>query len=219
MPRFLQDLSNSLALKLLVATTNQGKATEIESALVEMFEEIVSLSDFHSITPPVEIGRTFPDNARLKASYYRETTGLPALADDSGLMVEALGGSPGVKTARFAPSTKEGIAKILSGLNHLTTPDELQQRRACFECALCLDAGEYKIEAKGKVEGLILFAPAGGNGFGYDPIFYYPPLGKTFAQMTLAEKTCVSHRSQALTILKGKLHSHFAEKRTAITER
>ena len=206
-------------MKLLVATTNQGKATEIESALAKMFEEIISLSDLYSIKPPAEIGATFPDNALLKASYYRETTGLPALADDSGLMVEALGGSPGVKTARFAPSTKEGIAKILSDLKHLVTPDELQQRRACFECALCLDAGEYKIEAKGKVEGLIPFAPAGRNGFGYDPIFYYPPLGKTFAQMTLAEKTAVSHRSQALNTLKEKLQSHFMEKNIEITGR
>ena len=203
-------------MKLLVATTNQGKASEIESVLAEMFEEIVSLSDLYYIRPPAEVGATFLDNARLKASYYRETTGFSALADDSGLMVEALGGSPGVKTARFAPSTKEGISKILSGLKHLATPNKPQRRRAYFECALCLDIGEYKIEAKGKVEGLIPFTPAGNNGFGYDPIFYYPPLGKTFAQMTLAEKASVSHRSQALTILKGKMESHFAEKRTAI---
>ncbi len=206
-------------MKLLVATTNQGKASEIESVLFGMFEEIVSLSDLYSVRPPAEIGTTFLDNARLKASYYRETTGFASLADDSGLMVKALGGSPGVKTARFAPSAEEGISKILSELKHLATPNELQFRRAYFECALCLDAEEYKIEAKGKVEGLIPFTPAGVNGFGYDPIFYYPPLGKTFAQMTLAEKNSVSHRSQALTILKRKLELHFAKKRITINGR
>jgi len=218
-PRFLQDLSDNCLLKLLVATTNQGKASEIESVLFGMFEEIVSLSDLYSVRPPAEIGTTFQDNARLKAAYYREKTGFAALADDSGLMVEALGGSPGVKTARFAPSAEEGISKILSRLKHLAIPNKLQSRHAYFECALCLDAGDYKIEAKGKVEGLIPLNPAGKNGFGYDPIFYYPPLEKTFAQMTLAEKTSVSHRSQALTILKGKLESHFAKKRTTINRR
>ncbi len=192
---------NQPAKQLLLATRNQGKAREIQQVFHDL--HFLSLSDLSDIPDVEENGETFAANARLKALYYREVTGLPCLADDSGLEVYALGGAPGVKSARFAASDPLRITRLLEQMRPFQDP---ARRRARFVCALCLCLGpDHMIEVEGDVAGWIAYAPAGQHGFGYDPIFYYPPLQKTFAEMSPEEKNQVSHRSRALETLRERL--------------
>lgn len=188
--------------QVLLGTRNPGKLREIQGALRDLGLVFVSLADFPDVKDIEETGSTFAENARLKAQHYREATGLASLADDSGLLVDALGGLPGVKSARFAPTDPERIRKILE----LMCPfPHLEQRTAHFVCALCLATSDGLIEVEGRVSGLLALEPSGSNGFGYDPIFYYPPEGKTFAGMSAEEKNRVSHRSAALALLRKRL--------------
>jgi len=192
---------NQPATPLLLATRNQGKAREIQQVFSDL--RFVSLSDLSGIPDADETGETFAANARLKSVYYREATGLPCLADDSGLEVFALGGAPGVKSARYAATDPLRITKLLEQLRPFQDPE---RRRARFVCALCLCLGpDQLIEVEGDVAGWIAHIPAGEHGFGYDPIFYYPPLNKTFAEMSPEEKNKVSHRSRALETLRERL--------------
>jgi len=192
---------NQPATPLLLATRNQGKAREIQQVFSDL--RFVSLSDLSGIPDADETGETFAANARLKSVYYREATGLPCLADDSGLEVFALGGAPGVKSARYAATDPLRITKLLEQLRPFQDPE---RRRARFVCALCLCLGrDQLIEVEGDVAGWIAHTPAGEHGFGYDPIFYYPPLNKTFAEMSPEEKNKVSHRSRALETLRERL--------------
>jgi XTP/dITP diphosphohydrolase len=183
-------------LTIVLATTNTGKTDEIRKLLHGLPVTIKNLNDFGPIPPIVEDGATFDENAYKKASLTARYLGLPALADDSGLCVDALGGAPGVLSARYGgdqATDEDRNQKLLTALG------DSQNRNARFQCVLSLavPTGEALTYEAG-CEGFITRAPAGDRGFGYDPIFYYPPLNKTFAQMTLTEKNSLSHRAKAL---------------------
>ncbi|WP_404364192.1 RdgB/HAM1 family non-canonical purine NTP pyrophosphatase [Corallococcus coralloides] len=190
--------------KLLFATGNAGKLRELR-ALVGDAVEVVSLKDLPPVPEPVEDGATFEENAVKKAREYSEATGLPALADDSGLCVDALDGRPGVLSARYAPgSDKDRYEKLLADLADV--PEE--KRTASFRCALALVTGrgdEARVEV-GRCEGLILRAPKGTNGFGYDPVFQVEGEGgRSMAELAPEEKSRVSHRARAFQLMRRHL--------------
>ena len=181
---------------LVLATRNEGKVRELRELLKDFPIEIRSLNDFGPIPEVVEDGKTFDDNAYKKAAFTAKVLGLPAMADDSGLSVEALGGAPGVYSARYAgekASDADNIAKLLQEMKGK------KDRRAAFECVISIAVPSGPaLTYEGRCEGEITLEPAGSDGFGYDPVFYYPPFGKTFAQCTMAEKNSVSHRGTAM---------------------
>lgn len=189
-------------MRILVATKNRGKLRELNDVLAGMDVELCDLSAVGDLPDVEEDGATFADNARKKALHYHSLTGLATIADDSGLEVAALGGRPGVFSARYAPTDEMRIAKLLKEIEESGMEEA---REARFLCALCLvtSAGEL-VEVEGEVNGLIAHTPAGSGGFGYDPIFFYPPLNRTFAELAAEEKNQVSHRAAALSKL-GKL--------------
>jgi XTP/dITP diphosphohydrolase len=191
---------------LVLATGNPGKVREITAALGKLPIEVVPLDRLGAIAPPEETGATFAANARDKALYYSAATGHWCLAEDSGLAVDALDGAPGVHSARYAadrcpPGADRGAvdrannAKLLEALAGVATP----QRTARFVCHLAL-AGEGKVvvETFDTVGGLIAEAPRGSGGFGYDPLFLIPSLGKTTAQLSAEQKNSLSHRGKAV---------------------
>jgi XTP/dITP diphosphohydrolase len=176
--------------------------------LRELQIQLVTLSDVGPLPEVVEDGETFAQNARKKAVHYFRLTGIPAIADDSGLSVDALSGKPGVHSARFAPTDKERIEKLLKMLSESDPPPASGGRRAKFVCAVCAVLAEDKvIEVAGEVVGEITLKPRGHWGFGYDPVFLYPPMGRTFAELSAREKNRVSHRAVALEKLKERLRS------------
>jgi len=184
-------------MKVLLATTNQGKVRELEEMLNEKNIQILSLRDFPEFPDIEENGSTFAQNALIKARAAASYTGLLTLADDSGLEVDALGGRPGVFSARYAGEPKDderNIQKLLADLKDV--PDQL--RRGRFRCALALVGPDGREElTEGSVEGVILRNKKGSGGFGYDPVFYLPHLAKTMAELSLEEKNQLSHRAQA----------------------
>jgi len=188
--------------RLVLATTNAGKLREMRAVLAGSAIALLDLGDFPAAPEPEETGVTFEDNARLKALHYASLTNLPTVAEDSGLEIDALGGDPGVRSARFlgAEATYEArFAAILERMAAL--PD--RPRTARFVCALAVAVGPAILfEARGTVEGEIAPAPAGRGGFGYDPIFHYPPYGSTLAEVGLADKLAVAHRGQAFRELR-----------------
>jgi len=197
---------------ILVATTNPGKVRELR-AMLDVDIHWKDLSDFPGLAEVEEDGATFAENARKKATEYARTTGLWTLADDSGLVVDALGGAPGVKSARFCGDIPPGAdRKLIDRRNILKLVEMLagvapEKRTARFVCFLCLASpDEVLLETQGKVEGRIVDEPAGTNGFGYDPIFLLPQLGKTVAQLPDAEKNAISHRGNAIAQLKPLLN-------------
>lgn len=181
---------------IVLASRNKGKTREIQNILKDYPVIIKNLDDFGPIPEVVEDGETFDDNAYKKSSFTARVLGLPALADDSGLIVEALNGEPGVISARYAGESatdQENLEKVLALLK------DKDNRKASFKCVLSLAiptgaALTYEAECQGE----ILLKPQGSNGFGYDPVFYYPEFDKTFAQLTIEEKANVSHRGKAL---------------------
>jgi XTP/dITP diphosphohydrolase len=182
-------------VKLLLATTNPGKLREIRGILAEAPVELVSLEQYPGIEEPEETGATFEANARLKALYYAAKTGLPAVADDSGLVIDALDGAPGVHSARWHgdhyPTKFAVIHRELAARGLATSPARFVAHIAVA------DGGRILFEATGVVEGEIASAPRGTHGFGYDPIFFYPPYGCTLAEVEGAKKAAVSHRGKA----------------------
>ena len=190
-------------IPLVIASGNPGKITEIQELLAGFPIEIKSLNDFGPIPQVQEDGETFDENAYKKASFTAKILGIPALADDSGLVVEALGGAPGVLSARYAgenATDEQRVAKLLNEMKGQA------HRNAAFECVLSIAVPSGPaLTYEARCEGLIAQKPAGQNGFGYDPIFFYPPLNKTFGQMTIAEKSQVSHRGKALNELKQEV--------------
>lgn len=185
---------------LVLATRNQGKSREIRKFLEGFPVEIRDLNDFGPIPEVIEDGATFEENAYKKASLTAKMLGFPALADDSGLEVEALDGDPGVHSARYAgpgATDAENNAKLLNKLSGKTN----RSARFCCVLSLAVPTGPA-LTYEATCEGKILEAPRGDNGFGYDPLFFYPPLGKTFGEMSLEEKSEVSHRGRALLELK-----------------
>jgi len=182
--------------KIVIATRNKGKINEIQDLLKGFPVEIKNLDDFGTIPVVEEDGDTFDDNAYKKSSFTSKILGLPVLADDSGLIVDALGGLPGVYSARYAgenATDKENCAKLLKKM------EGKKNRKAAFECVISIAVPTgAALTYEERCEGLITDKPAGSNGFGYDPVFMFPPLNKTFAQLTKEEKNRVSHRGKAM---------------------
>lgn len=182
-------------MRVLLATTNRGKILELKRILGGQGIEVEGL-DATATTEEIETGSTFAENALLKARHYYSHSGLATIADDSGLEVEALGGGPGIRSARYGGAggtDRERTARLLAELKDVPPGN----RAARFVCAAAIvwEGGERVFMEEAR--GILLSEPRGRNGFGYDPIFYYPPLGKTFAELTPAEKSGVSHRGRA----------------------
>ena len=195
---------------LLVATTNKGKLREIQSALEGVTMDGVALHvqllpEDAGIPAPEETGSTFAENARLKAIYYARATGMLTVAEDSGLEIDALDGAPGVLSARYPGATYgERFTRLFAEMAArgagVGTPE---QRGARFVAALALAReDDVLFETEGTIEGRIADAPSGAGGFGYDPIFFYPPYGRTLADVSDAEKLRVSHRGAAFRELR-----------------
>ncbi|HWP57190.1 MAG TPA: XTP/dITP diphosphatase [Candidatus Acidoferrales bacterium] len=194
-------------MELLVGTTNPGKRREIENYLAGLNVHILSPAECAAGIEIVEDGKTYEENALKKARALAKLSRKLVLADDSGLEVEALAGAPGVHSARYAgepPSDERNNEKLLKALAGVPR----ERRQARFVCVLALCAPpphEREWLIRGECAGMIEFAPRGRQGFGYDPLFYYPPLGKTFAELELSTKSQVSHRGQALRKLRALL--------------
>jgi XTP/dITP diphosphohydrolase len=187
---------------LVIATRNKGKTAEIQDLLKDFPVDIKNLDDFGPIPPLEEDGKTFDENAYKKASFAAKILGLPALADDSGLLVEALDGAPGIYSARYAGENATDEQRYLKLLEEMR---EKSNRKAAFECVISIAVPTGPaLTYEARCQGLITQSPAGSNGFGYDPIFFYPPLNKTFAELTRKEKSRVSHRGKALAELKDE---------------
>ena len=190
-------------MDLLVATTNEGKLREIEAILDGIPYRLRTLKEFPGIEEPEETGETFEANARLKAVYYAAATGMLTAADDSGLEIDALGGAPGVHSARWHGTNYDDKFKKI---RELLAMQGLETSPARFVCCVALaDGGRILHETRGTVEGRIADTVAGTNGFGYDPIFFYPPLGLTLAQLDRDQKSAVSHRGKAFAALRSYL--------------
>ncbi len=191
------------AQTLLVATTNAGKLREIAGILDGLPLTLLTLRDRPGIPEPEETGHTFAENARLKALYYAGATGLPSVADDSGLEIDALDNAPGVHSARWHGSDYAVKFRKIQELLHERGVTHSPARFVCH-VALARD-GKIVFESEGIVRGETTAEPRGTNGFGYDPIFFFPRLGRTLAELNLAEKAAVSHRGQAFAALREYL--------------
>jgi XTP/dITP diphosphohydrolase len=191
---------------LLIGTRNRGKWMEIRELLADLPVDVVGLDAFPDVPEAEESGTTFEENALAKARFYHERTGVLTVAEDSGLEVEALGGAPGLFSARYGRTDAERIARLLAELRHVP-PD---RRTARFICVAALVGPGLEHTFVGDVRGRIRTAPSGSHGFGFDPVFEYPPLGKTFAELTRAEKSAVSHRGQAFRQLRAFLEQWLA---------
>ena len=187
---------------LVIATRNKGKTAEIKRLLKNYPVAIKDLDDFGPIPQIKETGQTLDDNAYKKASFTARVLGLPALADDSGLLVEALNGAPGVYSARYAGEAATDEERCLKLLNEMAGKSD---RRAAFECvvSIAVPSGPA-LTYEARCEGLITEKPSGLGGFGYDPIFFYPPHKKTFAELTMQEKNRISHRGKAFAEIKDE---------------
>ncbi len=188
---------------ILLATRNPKKQSELEELLSGLGWNVVTLRDFPDSPEVEETGKTFVENAILKAVAASTHSGLLALADDSGLAVDALDGGPGIYSARYAKgedsTDEENLQKVLDELEGVPA----EKRSGRFVCAAVLAQGDEVMFATEQcVEGFIADSPSGEGGFGYDPIFFYPPFGKTFAEVPIEEKHAVSHRGQALAEVK-----------------
>jgi XTP/dITP diphosphohydrolase len=198
--------------KILIATTNKGKLAEL-SVMLDAHVEWVSLANFPDMPEVKEDGKTFAENSQKKAVGYAKATGLWTIADDSGLVIDALGGAPGVNSARFSgdklPNEERtlidhrNIAKVLALLKDV--PKE--KRTARFVCNICLASPEKVLaQTQGQWEGIIAEKEFGTSGFGYDPVMFLPNLGKTVAQLDASQKNSLSHRAIAIGKLKPLLH-------------
>lgn len=194
--------------KLLVATTNAGKIREIRKFLSGSSISVLALDAVLPGAKFEETGTTFLENARAKSLHYGNLSGLPSLAEDSGLEVEALGGEPGVYSARYSgpgATDAKNIRKVLGKLEGIPW----EKRRARFVCVMALSAGGRIVRTfRGEVHGTIALEPKGADGFGYDPVFYYHPFRRTFAEVGPERKNAVSHRGRALKRLAEYLAAH-----------
>jgi XTP/dITP diphosphohydrolase len=187
--------------RLLVGTTNRGKLHEIQPLLAGLSIELVTLDGWPALATPDETGRTFEENARSKARYYAAATGLVTVAEDSGLEIDALGGAPGVESARYG-GADASYQKKFTLIYEALRERGAKGSPARFVCALVLASRDRILfETRASVEGQIAAAPKGDGGFGYDPIFFYPPFGCTLAEAG-DRKSAVSHRGQAFRALR-----------------
>ena len=193
-------------MRFVLATHNPGKLREMGENLKDFGIEVVSPRDLGLTVDVEETGTTFAENAMLKAKAICKAAGLPAIADDSGLCVDALGGAPGVYSARYGGEGLDDKGRymlLLSSLRGAPT------RAAHFACAVaCAFPNGDTLTAEGRCDGSIAYAPLGEGGFGYDPVFLLPGTGKTFGQLTQEEKSAVSHRGRALKDFAGKLEAY-----------
>lgn len=204
-------------MKIVAATNNKHKASELSALFGGMPDvELVTLREIGFTDEIIEDGDTFLANARIKAMTVHKATGLAAIADDSGLCVDALGGEPGIYSARYASENgensddKKNNEKLLAGLS--AVPEN--ERTARFVSALCfIDVDGTEISAVGKCEGIITREERGEGGFGYDPLFFFPSFGKTFGELSADEKNAVSHRANAVRLLGEKLAQYFENKK------
>lgn len=196
-------------MRYILASNNKGKLKEMKAILANLGAEVVSQSEAGLLLEAEETGMTFEENALIKARAACEACSEPAIADDSGLAVEVLGGAPGVYSARYGGCTtdEERVKLLLKNL------DGEKNRKAKFvSCIACLFPNGDVITARGECEGAIALAPRGEGGFGYDPIFELPETGKTMAELSGDEKNAVSHRGKALKIFEMKLREYNADK-------
>lgn len=188
---------------IVLATNNQNKVAEFQRILSDLNIEIRSLADFGPIPQPVEDGDTFDENAYKKAHHVARILGLPAIADDSGLVVNAIGGKPGVHSARYAgenASDEDNIDKLLVEMA------DCIDRSAYFQCVISIAVPSGPaLTYEGKCEGTIISERKGTGGFGYDPVFYVDEFDKTFAELSMDEKNRISHRGQALNEVKTEI--------------
>lgn len=183
--------------QIVLATKNKGKIAEMRALLAPLAIEVLSLENFAPIEDAVEDGATFADNAQIKARYYFAHTHLPCLADDSGLEIDALGGRPGVYSARYSgdgATDQSNNEKVLAEMAEVAD----DKRTARFRCAMALVGADVNLTANGTCEGVILRELCGEGGFGYDPIFYVAQFDRTLAELTQEEKNAISHRGQAV---------------------
>lgn len=201
-------------MKVVLASKNKHKLVEIRQITDKFGFDLIMQSELGLDLDVEETGTTFEENSLLKAKAVMEATGLPAIADDSGICVDALNGAPGIYSARygFDESLDDWGRLELLLKNMENVPDG--QRQAKFVCVITFITPDGAvIQARGEIHGALTRQPSGENGFGYDPIFYYPPLGKTTAELTAAEKNQVSHRANALNLFYQKLkEAHYADK-------
>ena len=199
-------------MTVVIGTTNRGKLAEIRRILADCPCSIDSIADHASVSAPEETGTTFAENARIKAQYYGSLVPHLTVAEDSGLEITRLGGAPGIHSARFAgksyPEAFNKIYEMLDEKGGRTSP-------ARFVCSLAVaEKGEIVFETTGVVDGCIAKTPVGPNGFGYDPIFFYPPFGCTLAQVTARQKIAVSHRGHSFR----KLQTFLDERRDSVAK-
>lgn len=198
-------------MKLLLATTSRGKLREQRASLAGLDVELVGLPSWlesrAEIAPPEEPGPTFVDNAIAKALYYHRATGMASVGEDSGLVIDALGGEPGIHSARWLGHDTSYDVKNATVLEKLAdVPEEGRTARYVSAVALA-EGGEIVFTAEGTCEGRIAWEPRGTGGFGYDPIFFYSPLGKTLAEVSATEKNRISHRGKAMAALRAFLEA------------
>ena len=187
--------------KLVLASNNKGKLNEIRAILAGKYE-VLSLSDCGVSVDPEETGKTFEENALIKAKAVFDCVHMPVISDDSGLVVYSLGGEPGIYSARYAGDEHSDAANNAKLLKNLEGKSD---RSAAFVCCAVYYDGKNVVSAEGRVEGEILFAPEGDGGFGYDPLFYSTELNKSFGTASFDEKNSVSHRARAFKLLSEKL--------------
>ena len=191
-------------MKIVIATHNNDKHKELNCKLASLGVKLLSLNDFPEISEIVEDGNTLKDNALIKARTVHKITGLPSISDDTGLEVKALGGAPGVYTARYAGeecSYLDNVTKMLKEMQGIP----LKDRSAVFKTVIAFVDNRLELTAEGIVKGMITQERKGVGGFGYDPIFYVEEKKKTFAEMTVEEKNYISHRGKAIDALKADL--------------
>lgn len=190
-------------MKLVLASKNQKKLKELRDILSAQGVEVVSEAEVGVDVDVEETGTTFAENAYLKAHAVMEATGLPAVADDSGLCVDALNGAPGVYSARYGGPELDDVGRYRLLLESMR--GQLDRRCKFVSAICCCFPDGSKVEAEGECAGTLAYAPRGEDGFGYDPIFFLPEQKKTFAQLTAEEKNAISHRGKALAAFREKM--------------
>jgi len=193
-------------MKLVLASKNEKKLKEMQEILSQLGVEVCLQSDVNVDVDVEETGTTFEENSLIKAKAVMEASGLPAIADDSGLCVDALNGAPGVYSARYGGEGLDDVGRYRLLLENMRGQPRAAKFVSVITC--CFPNGDV-LTSRGECPGTIAFAPQGDGGFGYDPIFFIPALKKTFAQLTAEEKNAISHRGKALEAFKMELERYF----------